>query len=119
GWLVSRFDSRIPLFSSFIFFSLSLALIGFANNLWVLTIGIFLFSFCMRILNISMNTQSLTLQKSFPKKIIGSFHGLWSTGGLAGVGFSTLMVSMKVSMYLHLSLVTAFSLIASFFVYNY
>src|SRR5690606_2818548 len=119
GWLISRFDSRIPLFISFIFFSLSLALIGFATNLWILTAGIFLFSFCMRILNISMNTQSLTLQKSFPKKIIGSFHGLWSTGGLAGVGFSTLMISIKVPMYLHLSLVTAFSLIASFFVHNY
>lgn len=119
GWLVSRFDSRIPLFSSFIFFSISLAIIGFANNILVLITGIFLFSFCMRILNISMNTQSLTLQKSFPKKIIGSFHGLWSTGGLAGVGFSTLMISMKVSMPLHLLIVAASSLIASLFVYNY
>lgn len=119
GWLVSKFDSRIPLFSSFIFFSLSLALIGFANNLLLLVSGIFLFSFCMRILNISMNTQSLTLQKSFPKKIIGSFHGLWSTGGLAGVGFSTLMISMKISMPVHLLVVASFSLISSLFIYNY
>lgn len=119
GWLVSRFDSRIPLFSSFIFFSISLAVIGFANNIWVLISGIFLFAFCMRILNISMNTQSLTLQKSFSKKIIGSFHGLWSTGGLAGVGFSTLMISMKVSMHIHLLIVAAFSLIASLFIYSY
>ncbi|HSP40277.1 MAG TPA: MFS transporter [Gillisia sp.] len=119
GWLVSRFDSRLPLFTSFIFFSLSLAVIGFANNLWFLIAGIFLFSFCMRILNISMNTQSLTLQNSFPKKIIGSFHGLWSTGGLAGVGFSTLMISLKVSMPIHLAIVSAFSLFASIFVYRF
>lgn len=119
GWLVSKFDSRIPLFTSFIFFSLSLALIGFANNLVFLISGIFLFSFCMRILNISMNTQSLTLQNSFPKKIIGSFHGLWSSGGLAGVGFSTLMISLKVSMPIHLAIVSVSSLIASFFVYRF
>ena len=119
GWLVSRFDSRLPLFTSFIFFSLSLALIGFANNLVFLITGIFLFSFCMRILNISMNTQSLTLQNSFPKKIIGSFHGLWSSGGLAGVGFSTLMISLKVSMPIHLAIVSVSSLIASFFVYRF
>lgn len=119
GWLVSRFDSRLPLFTSFIFFALSLALIGFAGNLIYLIIGIFLFSFCMRILNISMNTQSLTLQNSFPKKIIGSFHGLWSTGGLAGVGFSTLMISLNVSMPTHLVIVAASLLICSFFVYRF
>jgi MFS family permease len=119
GWLVSRFDSRLPLFTSFIFFSLSLLLIGYANNIWFLITGIFLFSFCMRILNISMNTQSLTLQNSFPKKIIGSFHGLWSTGGLAGVGFSTLMISLKVSMPTHLAIVSASLLICSFFVYRF
>lgn len=119
GWLVSRFDSRIPLYTSFIFFSISLALIGFATNLGFLITGIFLFSFCMRILNISMNTQSLTLQNSFSKKIIGSFHGLWSTGGLAGVGFSTLMLSFKVSMPVHLAIVSVSTLIVSGFVYKF
>src|SRR5690606_19883335 len=34
-------------------------------------------------------------------------------------GFSTLMISMKVSMPLHLSIVAASSLIASLFIYNY
>ncbi len=119
GWLVSRFDSRLPLLTSFIFFSLSIAVVGFAGNLGFLVFGIFLFSFCMRILNISMNTQSLTLQNSFPRKIIGSFHGLWSTGGLAGVGFSTLMISMKVSMPTHLAIVSSCLLICSFFVYRF
>lgn len=119
GWLVSRFDSRVPLFSSFISFAISLAIIGLANNLWLLIAGVFMFSFSMRILNISMNTQSLTLQNSFPKKIIGSFHGLWSSGGLAGVGFSTLMISMKISMSVHLLIVAGTSLLASLFVYRF
>lgn len=119
GWLISKFDSRVPLFTSFIFFSLSLTLIGFADNLVFLIAGIFMFSFSMRILNISMNTQSLTLQNSYSKKIVGSFHGLWSTGGLAGVGFSTLMISFNVSMPIHLLIVSISSLIASFFVYKF
>ncbi len=113
GWLVSKFDSRIPLLVSFMLFSLSLGLIGFANNLVFLVTGIFLFSFCMRILNISMNTQSLTLQKSFPKKIVGSFHGLWSAGGLAGVGFSTAMIALGIPMNWHLSIVAVSSFIIS------
>lgn len=118
GWLVSRFESRFPLQISFILFVLSLALIGMADSLLAIIFGICLFSFCMRILNIAMNTQSLTLQKSFEKKIIGSFHGLWSTGGLAGVGFSTLMIKFKVPMDTHLIVVSVFCLLTSLFVYR-
>lgn len=119
GWLVSRFESRLPLQFSFIIFSIALALIGFAESIIVLIAGIFLFSFCMRILNISMNTQSLTLQKSFPKKIIGSFHGLWSTGGLAGVGFSTLMISLNIAMKIHLLLVAGVALMGAIVIYRF
>ncbi len=113
GWLVSRFDSRFPLLISFVLFSAGLVLIGFSENIFVLIVAISLFSFCMRILNISMNTQSLTLQKSFPKKIIGSFHGIWSTGGLAGVGFSTFMIKMNISIEQHLLWVAMVGMIAA------
>lgn len=102
GWLVSRFDSRLPLLVAFIGFGLALAFIGYSDNLYVLVGAVFLFAFCMRVLNISMNTQSITLQKSFVKKILGSFHGIWSSGGLLGVGFSTWMISMGISMERHL-----------------
>lgn len=119
GWLVSRFDSRLPLMASFILFALSLSLIGFADNLLALIAGIGLFSFCMRILNISMNTQSLTLQKSFPRKIIGSFHGIWSTGGLAGVGFSTIMIKLDIPIEQHLAAVSVLAILAAIFVYRF
>lgn len=102
GWLVSRFDSRLPLLVAFIGFGLALAFIGYSDNLYVLVGAVFLFAFCMRVLNISMNTQSITLQKSFLKKILGSFHGIWSSGGLLGVGFSTWMIGIGVSMERHL-----------------
>src|SRR5690606_14922383 len=119
GWLVSRFDSRLPLLVSFISFSIALALIGFSDNLIVLIGAVFLFSFSMRIVNIAMNTQSITLQKSFLKKIIGSFHGIWSTGGLAGVGFSTLVISLGMSMQLHLFIVAGITLIAGILSYKF
>jgi MFS family permease len=111
GWLVSRFDSRLPLIISFAVFSIALMLIGISNSLIMLIIALFLFSFNMRILNISVNTQSLTVQKSFPKKIIGSFHGIWSAGGLIGVSFSTLMVKLNVLIEYHLIGVGVFSII--------
>lgn len=119
GWLVGRFHSRVPLLFSFIFFSVSLILIGYANTTFTLVLAIGVFSFFMRILNISMNTQTITLQKSFKKKIIGSFHGIWSTGGLTGVGFSTLMVKTGTSMGTHLSIVAVFTFFAAIIAYNF
>lgn len=118
GWLVSRFDSRKPLLVSFLFFSAALMFIGFAEDLLIMILAIGLFSFSMRILNISMNTQSLTLQRSYHKRIIGSFHGLWSAGGLAGVGCSTLMIHFGVSMETHLAVVGGIFLLAAGFAYQ-
>jgi len=119
GWLVSKFDSRVPLVVSFVFFSFSLALIGYATTTFVLVLAICLFSFFMRILNIAMNTQSITLQKKYEKRIVGSFHGLWSTGGLIGVLFSTLMIKFDVSLQMHLLFMALFTLIVSVTCYNF
>ncbi|MBZ9729378.1 MFS transporter [Salegentibacter sp. JZCK2] len=111
GWLVSRFESRFPLIVSFVLLAASLSIIGIADSLFLLITGIFAFAFSMRIFNIAMNTQSLTLQKNFKRKIIGSFHGLWSTGGLLGVAFSTLLIKFDVPIYQHLPAVAIFTFI--------
>ena len=113
GWLVSKYDSRVPLLFSFILFSISLVLIGNATSVFALVIAIGIFSFCMRILNIAMNTQSITLQKKYEKRMIGSFHGIWSTGGLSGVGFSTLMVKMNIGISQHLLYVAIITFFAT------
>ena len=119
GWLVSKFDSRKPMIIAFMFYAISMVCIGYASNLLLLVLAICSFSFCMRILNIAINTQSITLQKSYHKKIIGSFHGIWSTGGLIGVLFSTLMVSMDISMSQHLLFIAIFTIIAAISAYPY
>ncbi|HNQ27213.1 MAG TPA: MFS transporter [Aquaticitalea sp.] len=112
GWLVAKFDSRKPLVVSFIFLNLALAGIGLSNSMLALIVSVFVFSFFMRILNIAMNTQSISVQKNYAKKIIGSFHGLWSTGGLIGVLFSTFMVKMDVSLSQHLLIAGILSMVA-------
>lgn len=119
GWLVSRFDSRIPLVVSFVFFSFALAGIGYATTTFTLVLAICMFSFFMRILNISMNTQSITLQKQYDKRIVGAFHGLWSTGGLVGVAFSTVMVKYNVAIQTHLLVISIITLIVALVSYKF
>ncbi len=111
GWLVSKYNSRVPLFVSFVFFSISLMAVGYSYKLEHLVIAVSFFAFCMRIANISVNTQSLVVQKMRDKKIMGSFHGLWSLGGLGGALFSTIMVKWQVPMkdhFLYVALICIF-----------
>jgi MFS family permease len=119
GWLVSRYDSRKPMSVAFVVLALSLASIGFATTSFALIASLCVFAFSMRVLNISMNTQAISLQKLFDKRINGSFHGLWSTGGIAGVGFSTLMVAFDVPMSTHIAIVSLITLITTFICYKY
>ncbi len=119
GWLVSKFDSRIPLIISFIGFLIALSSIGFATTPFLLVVSVCVFSFCMRILNIAVNTQSITLQKMYEKRIVGTFHGLWSTGGLVGVAFSTLMVKMQITMPKHFLIISLITLFTALYTYRF
>ncbi|RYE19398.1 MAG: MFS transporter [Sphingobacteriales bacterium] len=101
GWLVSRYNSRVPLAVGYGLNAFALAMIGFAHTTFSLVIAVVLFAFTTRIFNISVNTQTLTLQKQYEKKIIGSFHGYWSIGGIAGILLSTLLLSQNVSLEHH------------------
>ncbi|WP_432713319.1 MFS transporter [Pedobacter sp.] len=119
GWLVSRFNSRVPLAVGYGLNMVSLALIGFAQSTFTLVIAVMIFAFTTRIFNISVNTQAITLQKLYDKKIIGSFHGYWSTGGIAGIALSTLFIALNISMQLHFVIVGMLALAATLYAYQF
>lgn len=117
GWLVSRYDSRVPLAAAFTLLGLAILFIGFSTTSFLLVPSICLFAFALRMLNISMNTQAIHLQKQFTKRINGSFHGLWSTGGILGVAFSTLLIALDVPMNYHLLTVSLITFVVTMFAY--
>lgn len=119
GWLISKYDSRKPMTVAFILLGIALCLIGFSTNTIMLVSSICLFSFSMRIMSISINTQAIALQKKFERKINGSFHGLWSTGGIAGVGISTALVAANVSMSTHLLVIAILTLVTTLYSYRF
>jgi MFS family permease len=119
GWLVSKYNSRVPLIIGFALNTFALALIGFSHNVVTLVIAVLLFSFTTRIYNISVNTQAISLQKFYERKIMGSFHGFWSTGGIFGILFSTLMLNWGISIQSHFIMVGAVALVLTVFSYKY
>ncbi|MEP6736219.1 MAG: MFS transporter [Chryseolinea sp.] len=119
GWLVSRYDSRIPMTAGFFMMAISLFFIGIATTSFALVASISVLAFSTRIMSISINTQAINLQKQFDNKINGSFHGLWSTGGIVGVGISTLFVALGVTMPLHFLIISVITLLATIYAYRF
>ena len=119
GWLVSKYNSRVPLIIGFALNTFALALIGYSQNVVTLVIAVLLFSFTTRIYNISVNTQAISLQKFYEHKIMGSFHGFWSTGGIFGILFSTLMLNLGTSIQTHFVMVGVVALILTIISFQY
>ncbi|HTE30920.1 MAG TPA: MFS transporter [Chryseolinea sp.] len=119
GWLVSRYDSRIPLTAGFVMIATSLFFIGMASNTLTLVASICVFSFSTRIMSISINTQAINLQRRFDKKINGSFHGLWSTGGIVGVGISTIFVALNISITTHFLIIAIATLLTTLYAFRF
>lgn len=119
GWLVAKYNSRVPLSIGYGLNALALAGIAYAHTTFALIIAISIFAFTTRIFNISVNTQALTLQKQFGKKNLGSFHGFWSLGGIGGILLSTLLLSQDISMQLHFVIVAVIMLIITLYSYQF
>lgn len=119
GWLVSKYNSRVPLTVGYGLNACSLAFIGLAPNIFSLVTAVVLFAFTTRIFNISVNTQALTLQKRFDKKIIGSFHGYWSIGGIGGIVLSTILLEFGVPIQYHFITVAAVMLVVTLYSYQF
>lgn len=119
AWFIARYESRFLLLSGFLIFLLGLLGIGFASDLNFLTIAVCFFAFGLRAINISMNTHAIQLQKRYNKTINGSFHGIWSFGGLSGILAATLLIHLNISMVVHLTSVVCFGMLFILFAFPY
>jgi MFS family permease len=119
GWLVAKFNTRGPMLFSFIVYAISLLGIGLSDSIWMLVVSLTGFSFSLRLINIAMNTQAVTLQKEFTKKINGTFHAFWSLGGIFGLLISTVMIKFNIGIVLHLAIVSIVTIIGILFFYPF
>ncbi|MGL6267696.1 MAG: hypothetical protein ACRC2O_07205, partial [Chitinophagaceae bacterium] len=84
GWSVHRFGSKLITLVAAMAYGIILMLISMAGGIWQLSILLFFFGFAGDILNISMNTQGLSVQQILNKPILSGLHAQWSMGALAG-----------------------------------
>jgi MFS family permease len=102
GQLLSKFSSRRIMFFGSLFFSMVLAGIGFAGNVWQLVLALFCFGVSRNLFNISTNAQAVAVQALYDKSIMANFHGIWSLAGFAGAAVGYFMVYYNIGTSYHL-----------------
>lgn len=99
GWAVHRFGSAlITTLASLSMISL-LPLLAIAPSWEILTLLLFVFGIADGALNVSMNSQSVTVETHAGKPILSSFHCLFSLGGLLGAGIMSLLLKQGMTLF--------------------
>jgi fucose permease len=106
NYLLSRNSSKKIMLIGSVFFNGVLCLTGFVTQVWQLFIILFCFGSSRNLLNISMNTQAVSVQKLYrDKSIITAFHGIWSIAGFSGAALGYILVSSGVGIQWHFPIV--------------
>lgn len=107
SWLIEKYtSSRIMTISSVIYLVL-LCLLALAPNVLLMIVSLFLFGVVRNITNLSLNTNSVEVQRVFKKPVVARFHGIWSLACLAAAALGTLFINLDVEPYLHFLVVAA------------
>ena len=102
GWLITKYESKWICLTAIVMYIFIMPILGYSPNSFGLFIALFLFGMAGDILNIAMNTQVVTLEKSMNKTIMSSFHALFSLGLMLGALSGGIILNYKVSSFNHL-----------------
>lgn len=112
GYLSSKFGSRIVAIISSLMYALLLITIAASQNIFQLTVCLFLFGAAGNIVNIAINTQALALEVLYKRTIISSFHGMWSVAGLVAASLGTYFIGRSFPVPYHFTLIAITSIVA-------
>ncbi len=101
GYLVSKFGSKTTLITAAVLYPGTLVMLGLAQAVWQLTLGLFFFGVFGNICNIAVNTQGVGVERIYRRSIMASFHGVWSLAGFVAGLISTLMAGNHISPAIH------------------
>jgi MFS family permease len=112
GYFTSKWGSRKVVMIASTVYALLLVGIGYSPNVFALTVCLFLFGSAGNMLNISVNTQALSLEKLYKRIIISSFHGMWSVAGLVAASLGTYLIGKAFPVSYHFLMVAITALVA-------
>ena len=100
--IINRFSAPIVTVFSILTYCFCILIPISAPNVPILIVGLFLTGLCGALLNVAMNTCATDIERSEGVTIMSSCHAMWSVGGLAGAGLSSLLMALGVSPMAHM-----------------
>jgi len=107
GLLSARLGSDQICRIALLLYAGTLPLLGLAPNITLFTLALFVFGLGHGALDVAMNAQAVSVEKSYRRPIMSSFHALWSTGGLVGAALGGSIAALGLPPALHFSLAAA------------
>ncbi len=119
GRLCHQFGSKQSTILYGFAFALVVALPAFASSIILLVLALFVWGAFNGGLDVSMNTQGTTVETGFGRPVLSGFHAMWSVGSLLGAAIGGVFAHLAISPQVHLAIISAFILIAFFFISRY
>lgn len=111
GWLVNAFGSRRVVIISSVLYSVALIFIGISSTTVALVLSLLAFGLTANLLNIAINTQAVSVERLYSKRLMASFHGLWSLAGFVGASFGAWMIAQSTTPAIHYVMISALFLL--------
>ncbi|QLC35173.1 MFS transporter (plasmid) [Halarchaeum sp. CBA1220] len=105
GVLVGRVGARRLIRVGLVVYCLALPALAHAGGLTALVGGLAVFGAGKGLMDTAANTQGLRVERAYPKSIMGSFHALFSGGGLVGSAVGALAINVGLGVRTHFALV--------------
>jgi len=113
GWLIIRNGSRRIAIAAIFLYCLFVPLVPVMTGVYGLALIFFIMGITAGMLDVSMNAQAVMVEQQYRKPIMTSFHALFSIGMVAGAGCGALFVALHTTLFVHLSMVIALSLLGA------
>ncbi len=121
GWIIIKFGSRriaiVAVFLYCVFVPIT-PLLGWPG-LWSLVVLFFVMGISEGMMDVSMNSQAVLVEKQLQKPIMTSFHALFSIGMMIGAVCGSLFIKLDTSLFIHLLTITIGGLATAFFARYY
>jgi len=119
GWLVTRYGSRTVVSNALIAYAILLVMLGLAQNITQIIAVLVLYGMAGNTANIAMNTQAVGVEAMYGRKIMASFHGLWSLAGFTAAGLGAFMIGKEIMPFTHFIFIAVPILLALAIIFQY
>jgi len=113
GRLAAKYGSRTTSFYASLALAAIFPLTGHIANLAWFSLSLFLYGACAATQDVSMNTHAVTLEQQSGRRLMSTFHGMFSVGGFAGGIIGGLLYQAKIPVQIQTLLISLFILVVA------